>query len=207
MSRVLAGLSVLTLLLAAGCGTEHAGADDGPAPLPDATFQRVLGQGVDPGLVYAVELPGFELAEQSAGVLGDADYGATYVPAAGDPTGQAHLRVSRGTYDAARCGRDPLPEGAVTSCAPDATGWYRTGGGWQEYVVASDGHVLALSAPAGAVDRADLVAAALGARRQDGGALTPATPATPASPVSRGDLPTTGDGAPIDPYGTDAPGG
>ncbi|NHA01696.1 hypothetical protein G5V59_23485 [Nocardioides sp. W3-2-3] len=203
MPRVLAGLSVLALLPAAGCGTEDA-ADDGPVPLPDATFQRVLGQGVDPGLVYAVELPGSSLAEQSAGVLGDADYGATYVPAQDDPTGQAHLRVSRGTYHTARCGRDPLPEGVVASCVPDATGWYRTGGGWQEYVVASDGHVLALSAPVGAVDRADLVAAALGARRQDGGDLTPATPS---SPVSRGDLPTTGDGAPIDPYGTNPPGG
>lgn len=196
-------LPVLILLLAAGCGTESAAAGDGPAPLPDATYQRVLGQGVDPALVYVVEVPGFELAEQSAGVLGDADYGATYVTKGGVATVEAHLRVSRGSYDAARCASEPLGSGAV-SCVADDKGWYRTGGGQHEYVVASDGHVLALSAPVDAVDRADLVAAALGARRQDGGDITPVAPPTP---VTRGDLPTTGDGAPVDPYGTNPPGG
>ncbi len=193
---------LLALLLLAGCGTQRTSAEEGPAPLPDETYQRVLAQGVDPDLVHAIELPGFELAEQSAGVLGDADYGATYVPVAPPYTSEVHLRVAGGDYDDARCASEPLA-GAVASCTPDDRGWYRTGGGRQEYVLQGDGYVLAVSGPA-AVDRADLVAAALGARRQDGGAVTPATPATP---VPRGDLPTTGDGAPVDPHGTEAPGG
>lgn len=195
------------LLLATGCGSETSGADDGPAPLPDDTYRRVLDQGVDPDIVHTIELPGFELAEQSAGVLGDADYGATYVPVEPPHTVEVHLEVRSGTYDAARCESDPL-QGAgpapVTSCESDATGWYRTGGGWHEYVVLGDGHVLTISAPATAVDTDDLVAAALGARRQDGDAISPAPPS---SPVTRGDLPTTGDGAPVDPYGSGAPGG
>lgn len=194
--------ALVLLLLAAGCGTRSASADDGPAPLPEETYQRVLSQGVDPALVYVVAMPGFALAEQSAGVLGDADYGATYVPVEPPPAVQVGLRVTRGEYDAARCASEPLPAGGAVSCAPDDRGWYRTGGGWQEYVVAADGHVLALSAPADAVDRADLVAAALGARHQDGTAVAPVPP-----PVTRGDLPSTGDGAPLDPGGSDAPGG
>lgn len=205
-----AGLSTAALLLATACGTESVSADDGPAPLPDDTYQRVLAQGVDPGLVHTIELPGFELAEQSAGVLGDADFGATYVPTEPPHDTEVHLVVTSGTYDAQRCGTEPLPgptgstPAPVASCEPDATGWYRTGGGWHEFVVVDDGHVLTLSAPTTAVDRDDLVEAALGARRQDGKVLTPATPS---APVTRGDLPTTGDGAPVDPYDRDSAGG
>lgn len=208
-----AGLSVIALLLTAGCGTGESGesgAGDGPVPLPDDTYQRVLAQGVDPDLVHTIELPGFELAEQSAGVLGDADYGATYVPEEPPYTTEVQLVVRSGTYDAQRCRTEPLPgptggaAGRVESCEPDATGWYRVGGGWQEYVVLGAGHVLTVSAPATAVDRADLTEAALGARHQDGEVITPATPSTPAP---RGDLPTTGDGAPLDPGGPEKPGG
>ncbi|NYI43731.1 hypothetical protein BJ993_000811 [Nocardioides aromaticivorans] len=202
--------TALVLLLTTACGTESSSRDDGPAPLPDDTYRRVLAQGVDPDLVHTIELAGFELAEQSAGVFGDADYGATYVPVEAPYTTEVHLTVRAGTYDAGRCATEPLPgptggsPAPVESCEPDAGGWYRTGGGWQEYVVLDAGHVLALSGPTERVDRDDLVAAALGARHQDGGDITPATPS---SPVTRGDLPTTGDGAPVDPYGTSAPGG
>lgn len=205
-----AGLSALALLLTTACGTESAGADEGPAPLPDDTYRRVVSQGVDPGAVYTIELTGFELAEQSAGVLGESDYGATYLPVEAPYTTEVHLVVKAGTYDTARCEQDPLPGGnsgtpaPVDACEPDAAGWYRTGGGWQEYVVLAAGHVLTVSSPTGAVDREDLVAAALGARHQDGKAIAPVTPS---SPVTRGDLPTTGDGAPVDPYGSSAPGG
>ena len=206
-----AGLSAAALmLLAAGCGSEESGTEDGPTPLPDETYRRVLAQGVDPAAVYTIELPGFELAEQSAGVLGDSDYAATYVPVDPPYTTEVRLQVSSGTYDAERCASEPLqgPTGgspaAVESCEPDADGWYRTGGVWHEYVVLDTGRVMRISAPATAVDRDDLVEAVLGARHQDGEAITPATPS---SPVTRGDLPTTGDGAPFDPYGADKPGG
>lgn len=204
-----AGLSTAALLLGAACGTDRSTADDGPAPLPDDTYQRVLAQGVDPDLVHTIELPGFELAEQSAGVLGAADYGATYVPTEPPHDTEVRLVVRTGTYDGARCAGDPLATAGgstvpVASCASDDAGWYRTGGGWHEYVVLDAGHVLTISAPATAVGRGDLVEAALGARHQDGGTIAPKTPS---SPVPRGDLPTTGDGAPVDPYDPDSAGG
>ena len=201
------------LLLTGGCGTAAGGSGEGPAPLPDDTYRRVLELGTDPALVYAVELPGFELAEQSAGVLGDADYGAVYVPAEPPFDAEVHLEVRAGGYDETRCRRDPLhgPSGSppvtVEACEPADRGWYRTGGGWQEYVVVADGHHLVLGGPRDAVDRAALTKAALEARRQDGTAISPAPPATPTSPPPRGDLPTTGDGAPLDPHGAGTPGG
>ncbi|WP_182376469.1 hypothetical protein [Nocardioides sp. WS12] len=200
----------LSLLLLSGCGTEPSGAEGGPAPLPDDTYQRVLSQGVDPDLVHTIELPGFELAEQSAAVFGDSDYGAVYVPTKQPFTVHVRFDVKGGSYDEARCERDPLSgssggeAAAVESCEPDADGWYRTGGGWQEYVVRHDGFHLTVGAPSTAVDRDSLTKAALDARRQDGSS---ASPASPSSPVTRGDLPTTGDGAPVDPYGTSPPGG
>ncbi|KRA32744.1 MULTISPECIES: hypothetical protein [unclassified Nocardioides] len=209
LSKSVLSLAVL-LLLSSGCGTEPSGADGGPAPLPDDTYQRVLSQGVDPALVHTIALSGFELAEQSAGVRGDSDYAAVYVPDEPPYTTEVHLDVKEGSYDRATCERTPLggPSGGlpapVESCEADGTGWYRTGGGWHEYVVSRDGHHLTVGAPTAAVDRDSLTRAALGARRQDG--TTPAV-LPPLSPVTRGDLPTTGDGAPVDPYGESPPGG
>ncbi|HWJ08844.1 MAG TPA: hypothetical protein VNS46_05675 [Nocardioides sp.] len=197
------------LLLGSACGTEAGPGGGGPAPLPDDTYRRVLAQGVDPDLVHTIVLPGFELAEQSAGVLGESDYGATYLPVEPPYTPEVRLEVEAGTYDTERCERDPLPgpdglAAPVESCEPDAAGWYRSGGGWHEYVVLAAGHRLTVGAPSGEVDRDTLVEAALGARRQDGGTITPASTSTP---VTRGDLPTTGDGAPVDPHGSNRPGG
>jgi hypothetical protein len=198
------------LLVSGGCGTATGDTDDGPAPLPADTYRRVLSQGADPALVYTIELPGFELAEQSAGVLGDSGYGATYLPAEPPFTTEVHLEVEGGSYDDARCERDPLrgPSGGlpaeVERCEPEAGGWYRTDGEWHEYVVSRAGHHLTVGAPTDAVDRGALTSAALAARRQDG---APPSPVPPSSPATRGDLPTYGDGAPVDPHGARAPGG
>lgn len=205
-----AGPVVAVLVLGSACGADSGAADAGPAPLSDETYQRVLEQGVDPALVYTVRLPGFELAEQSAGVLGESDYGATYLPSDPPYTAEVSLEVRAGEYDDARCERDPLrgPTGAapvaVESCEPEADGWYRTGGDRHEYVAARTGHHLVLSGPAEAVDREALKTAALDARPQEGAGLSPTQPS---SPPTRGDLPTTGDGAPVDPHGTSRPGG
>jgi hypothetical protein len=210
-ARTAAGLALAAmLLLISGCGTETGDTDDGPAPLPEDTYQRVLSQGANPALVYTIELSGFELAEQSAGVLGDSDYGAVYLPAEPPFTTEVYLEVKGGPYDVSRCERDPLqgPSGGfpatVVQCEPDADGWYRTSGEWHEYVVSSAGHHLTVGAPSDAVDRGALTKAALDARRQD---ETTTSPAPPSSPATRGDLPTIGDGAPVDPHGTSSPGG
>ncbi|WP_435769119.1 hypothetical protein [Nocardioides sp. SYSU DS0651] len=201
--RVAASLAVsTTLLLGAGCGTDRGGADDA-ARLPDETYRRVLSQGVDPGLVYTIELPGFELAEQSAGVVGDSDYAAVHLPVDPPLTTEVYLEVRSGPYATARCERDLLRGAtggspvAVDSCEPDDEGWYRTGGDWHEYVVRRAGHHLVLGAPTAAVDRETLTETALEARRHD---QTATVPASPSSPPTRGDLPTSGDGAPIDPH-------
>jgi hypothetical protein len=185
MRSEILGLALASVLLVStGCGSESSGQEDGgPAPLPEDTYERVLSQGVDPALVYTIELDGFELAEQSAGVLGDSDYGAVYVPT--EPPLTAQLRLT------------------VVAGEPDEEG-YRSGEGWHEYVVSFNGHHLTVGAPSDAVDREALAEAALGARRQDG---TTVSPAPPTSPVPRGDLPTNGDGAPVDPAGTSPPGG
>lgn len=203
-------IAAVLLLLTSGCGAEPGAADGGPAPLPEETYQRVLSQGVDPALVYTIELPGFELAEQSAGVLGDADYGAVYLPAEPPYTAEVHLSVRDGSYDDSRCERDPLPgpgggvPATVESCEVEADGWYRTGADSHEYVVRLDGHHLVVGAPTDALDREALTTAALSARRQDG---TTSSPLPPSSPATRGDLPSNGDGAPVDPYGESPPGG
>ncbi len=206
-------LALAALLLLTGCGTESSGSDEGPAPLPDDTYQRVLSQGVNPDLVHTIELSGFQLAEQSVGVRGDSDYAAVYVPTEEPFTTQVHLDVRGGSYDEARCEGDPLSGASgseaatVEVCEPDARGWYRSGGGWHEYVVRHDGYSLTVGAPSAAVDRESLTEAAVEARRQDGTSESPMAPSSPATPVSRGDLPTTGDGAPVDPYGESPPGG
>ncbi len=204
------GLALAAVLVLAGCSNEASGADEDPAPLPADTYQRVLGQGVDPALVHTIDLRGFELAEQSAGVLGGADYGATYLPAEPPFTTEVYLEVRSGTYDDARCDREPLggagggTPAPLESCEPAPGGWYRTGGEWHEYVVLGAGLHLTVGAPSDAVDREALAEAALGARRHDG---TTIAPARRSSPVTRGDVPTNGDGAPLDPYGTSPPGG
>lgn len=206
------GLLVL-LLVISGCGDRAGAGEDGAAALPSETHRRVLSQGVDPALVYTVEVPGFELAEQSVGVLGDADYGAVYVPIEPPRIAEVALVVRAGSYDRARCEHDPLldpragsdgSDGLVARCETEGEGWYRAGDGWHEYVVPRAGHHITVAAPVDAVDRDALRRAALGARPVEG-AVAPIAPASP--PASRGDLPTTGDGAPVDPYGASPPGG
>jgi hypothetical protein len=196
---------------ACGSSTDKA-ASDGPRPLPDDAYRQVVEQGADPALVYVIEIPGFEAATQSAGVVGGSDYGVTYVPTDPPLTSQIYLEVRAGSYDEARCERDPLrgSDGAyatlVESCEPDASGWYRSGDDWHEYVARYAGHHLTVGGPS-AVERQVLIEAALGARRQDGSSPSSAPAAPMQSPSTRGDLPGTGDGAPVDPHGSNAPDG
>lgn len=199
--------------LSSACGASTGAASDGPEPLPDDTYRQVIEQGTDPALVYSIEIPGFEVAVQSAGVVGGSDYAVTYVPTDPPLASQVYLEVRDGSYGGARCKRDPLrgPDGGystlVESCEPDASGWYRSGDDWHEYVARHAEHHLVVGGPP-AVERDVLIEAALGARHQDGSMPSSSTPATPMqSPTTRGDLPGTGDGAPVDPHGSNAPGG
>jgi hypothetical protein len=164
-------------------------------------IDRVRVQGVAPDLIYVVDLPGYEIAEQSVGVIGEEGFGAFYV----SPDGRrVQLRVDRGTFSDAECATTPVadaePAAALVECDHDEVGWYRQAGGRHEYLAVREDALIRLNGQLGAAGRAALKAAMAGARQvQPTGNQAP----TP-SPVERGDLPTNGDRAPNNQVG---PGG
>ncbi|AKZ58879.1 putative membrane lipoprotein [Streptomyces ambofaciens ATCC 23877] len=210
LTRVLPVLLLAPLLLTA-CGSEKAdtetvavssagarettGPDTGRGEL-DARAQAL---GVAPELVRVTEAPGFTLAQQSVGVLGDDGFSATWV--SGETGAHLRLSVDRGSITAGTCPEQPVGDmsGERTTCERDGATWYRTGAGRHEYAVPGEGHVVRVSAEEGAVPRDVLREAALAAHRPDAAEaarlLPPAGPA-PGTPVERGDLPPVGDGAP-----------
>lgn len=195
-------LAVIAVGLAAGLSAP-AGRRADPPPLSDAVMDRLAAQGVAPDLVYTVELPGYELADQSVGVVGDEGFGASYV----SPDGrQVELTVDRGQPDDGMCTGTPIghadPPSPPTTCERDGTGWYRAGGGRHEYVAVRGDHTLRLNAPIADVDRATLDAAVTNARPVTREASETSAPSS--SRPERGDLPATGDGAPNNTVG---PGG
>lgn len=171
-------------------------------------LDRLRAEGVAPELVYEVELDGYELAEQSVGVMGDDGFGAVYVSPDGP---QVTLRVEWGTFSDDVCPETPLagtetPTSPV-ACERDDAGWYRVAGDAHEYVVARGGRVLRLAGPRSAIGRAELESASVDARHVGGagdGGNGDGTTGPPPTPIERGDLPATGDGAPDNDVG---PGG
>ncbi|MGW5563529.1 hypothetical protein ACWEWD_08925 [Streptomyces tendae] len=213
-ARVLPVLVLAPLLLTA-CGSEKAG-DPGPSVSASASApasaagpaadpgtgelaSRAQAMGVAPELVYVTEAPGFTLAQQSVGVLGDDGFSATWVD--GETNTLLRLAVDRGTVTADTCPEQPVGDmsGEHTTCERDGSAWYRTGAGRHEYALPEEGHVVRVSAETDAVPRDVLRAAALAAHRPDAAetdALLPSVEPAPATPVERGDLPPYGDGAP-----------
>ncbi|MER6163627.1 hypothetical protein [Streptomyces violaceorubidus] len=203
-ARVLPVLLLAPLVLTA-CGSEKAG-DPRPSGSPSAAAlesgelaSRARAMGVAPELVYVTEAPGFTLARQSVGVLGDDGFSATWVD--GGTGALLRLAVDRGTITAESCPGQPVGDmsGEHTTCAREGDAWYRTGAGRHEYALPGDGHVVRLSAEQDAVPRDVLRAAALAAHRPDAAEtdrLLPSAEPAPATPVERGDLPPFGDGAP-----------
>ncbi|MFD8426977.1 hypothetical protein ACFV1R_05155 [Streptomyces coelicoflavus] len=198
-ARVLPVLLLAPLLLTA-CGSEKAdaGAPSG-APGDAELTVRAQAMGVAPELVYVTEAPGFTLAQQSVGVLGDDGFSATWVD--GDTNALLRLAVDRGSITAGTCTEQPVGDmsGEHTTCERDGDAWYRTGAGRHEYALPEEGHVVRVSAERDAVPRDVLRAAALAAHRPDAAEtdrLLPSAESAPATPVERGDLPPFGDGAP-----------
>jgi hypothetical protein len=186
-------LGALGLVASAACGS------DDPT-YSDAVMDRLSTEGVAPGLVYTVEVPGHELAEQSVGVVGDNGFGAVYVSPEGEDVA---LTVERGTFDDERCRTTPIanaePPETTVSCERDDAGWYRTAADRHQYIVLLDDHVLRLDSATDDLDRDALRTALVDARQvTPADADTPPTTPTPSASTSveRGDLPTTGDGAP-----------
>ncbi|MFG1943968.1 hypothetical protein [Nonomuraea sp. NPDC048826] len=180
-------------LAVSACGTQGV--------LSQTAIDQALGQGADPALIYVVDLPGYELQEQSVGVVGDEGFGAFYVSPDGK---QVQLRVDRGAFDDAACWERPVtdtdPTDASVRCVRDDVGWYREAAGRHEYIAVKGDAFLLLAGKFTDVNRETLKTAIAGARQ----AAVTATPSPPRTPVERGDLPTTGDGAPNNEVG---PGG
>ncbi|MEU6500984.1 hypothetical protein ABZ895_15635 [Streptomyces californicus] len=194
----------LTLLLAAsaGCGTEPApdaraaGPSGSAAPAPDraelearaAALQTVAEH------VWVTEAPGFALARQSVGVLGDDGFGSAYTAPDG---GRIQLSVERRPHAAADC---TDAAGPATTCEQDGEQWYRASESGHAYAREQDGLVVTLSGTRQEVNRETLRAAALAAHRADDRELDEVLPPLSGSsgqqPVERGDLPPVGDGAP-----------
>ncbi|MDL2080310.1 hypothetical protein QNN03_28085 [Streptomyces sp. GXMU-J15] len=190
-------LSVLLLssLLLTGCGSEKAtdpAADPAAEQAADQAelAARASALGIAPEHVYVTEAPGFTLAQQSVGVLGDDGFSAVYVSR---KTGaQLHLSVDRGTMTAETCA-----EGASAPCEKEGDAWYRG----QEYAVPKKGHVVRVSGEG--ISRDVLREAAEAVHRPSDAELDTLLPPAGerggggSEPVERGDLPATGDGAPL----------
>ncbi|MFI7132333.1 hypothetical protein ACIBQ1_42115 [Nonomuraea sp. NPDC050153] len=94
---------LLTLLALATLAAMPAGCGSGTA-LSRAAMDQARRQGVAPDLMYVVDLPGFELAEQSVGAVNEEGFGAFYTA----PDGRrVEMRIDRGPYRCAgTCERD-----------------------------------------------------------------------------------------------------
>ncbi|GAB2840889.1 membrane protein [Actinocorallia aurea] len=183
----MAGVGAVLVLGVAGCGS---------VSVDEATVQRWEEQGIDADLLFLIEVPGFTAAGQSIGVMGEDGLGMSYTSDA-NPGDLAHLLVERHPFDGDRCAALPVPDAdpaATVECVPDRSGWYRTSGGFHEYVLPLEqGHVR-LSAPQGAVTL-DALRATLAAAESLSGISILNTP-WPTPSIPRGDLPSVGDGAP-----------
>ncbi|WP_217142109.1 hypothetical protein [Streptomyces sp. AC627_RSS907] len=212
---------LLTPLLLTACGTEDHLAEDPAAagtaatssatasaaageappaqapPAPDGLENRAKALGMAPELVYVTRVPGFTLAQQSVGVIGDDGFSATYVTGAG---AMVRISVERGSMSRDTCRSRPVGDmsGERTTCEPEGGTLYRTGGGRHEYALPKSGHVVKVSADTDAVSREVLRGAAASVHRPGAAeaAATLPSPRPATTPVERGDLPRFGEGPP-----------
>ncbi|WP_405190126.1 hypothetical protein OG473_12440 [Streptomyces anulatus] len=197
----------LTLAAATGCGTEVA-SDTAAArsasatPAPDRAELEARARAVQTVAehVWVTEAPGYTLARQSVGVVGDDGFGSVYTTSGG---GQIQLRVERLPHADADCTDGPAAGSAqdpVVTCERDGEQWYRATESGHAYAQEQGDLVVTVSGAREEVDRAALRAAARAAHRADDHeldqVLPPAGEAAGRQPVERGDLPPVGDGAP-----------
>ncbi|MBC2906488.1 hypothetical protein [Streptomyces cupreus] len=173
---------LLSCALLTACGSDKSG--DAAAD-PAELASRAEALGIAPEHVYAIEAPGFTLAQQSVGVIGDDGFSAVYVSKEGGV--QLQLSVDRGTMTADTCA-----QGTTAPCEREGEAWYRG----QEYAVPKKGHVVRVRGEG--VKRDVLREAALAVHRPSEDELDALLPQAPAGggSVERGDLPPEGDGAP-----------
>ncbi|MFF3287046.1 hypothetical protein [Streptomyces sp. NPDC003023] len=201
MRRILP-LFLLPLVLTA-CGTKSAGGGVDRTELE----ARARALGTEPDMVYVTDVPGYTLARQSVGVIGDHGFGGFYTRPGG---GMIELRVDEAGGDPVDCaeqGGDGAA-GRRTVCEKDGRSWYRATDTAHEYVREDGGRVIRLSADLDGVSRETLRSAADNAHQADEEELAEVLPAASGedgeSGTERGDLPPAGDGAPQDPAGATA---
>lgn len=220
-------LAVGLALTAAGCGSELAPTSpSGPAdPEPGGTepaerepvapelAERAHQAGLEPDLVYVVDVDGYRRAAGGTGPYGDSGFQDIYVSSSGS---DIRLTVERAALDDDGCPGLPIPAAepvaAVVTCVNDGGGWERTSGDRQEYARVDGGRLVRVSGRTDATTMDLLRSAATDAHPATADELDELLPAGPAGDgrdssgggVARGDLPATGDGAPDNSVG---PGG
>ncbi|MCP3818345.1 hypothetical protein NLX86_09520 [Streptomyces sp. A3M-1-3] len=187
MPRPLRLLPALLLpLVLTACGTEPSSVDRTELEARAEAKQSAI------ELIHVTEVPGYEVAKMSVGVIGHDGFQATYTSKTGE---MITLSVDRGKLDGKSC----------SGCERDGENWYRTSAGTHEYArsegAATDAHVVRLSADSTRVDRETLRRAAESAHVADDEELDAVLPDSAGTdpggqPVERGDLPPVGDGAP-----------
>lgn len=195
---------------------ETAPGDTAPAerePVDPELAERAHQAGLEPDLVYVVDVDGYSRAAGGTGPYGDSGFQDIYVSSSGS---DIRLTVERGALDAAGCPGLPIPAaeppGAAVTCSDDGEGWERTSGDRQEYARLDGGRLVRVSGRTDATTMDLLRSAATDARPATADELDDLLPSGPTGGgsdgsgggVTRGDLPTTGDGAPDNSVG---PGG
>ncbi|MCX5399646.1 hypothetical protein [Streptomyces sp. NBC_00102] len=192
----------LLVLALTGCGTVHAGAGAGAtseAPDHAELVARATALQTRTDRVYVTEIPGFTLATQSVGVLGDDGFGSSYTDKHGHVV---QLGVERADYSPADCGKKPVSDGSAgyTVCEREGERWYSETALGRAYARTEGDLVVTVSAELAAADRDTLRAAADAAHLADDAELDEILPplgqAPGSQPIERGDLPPEGDGAP-----------
>ncbi|MEU6341664.1 hypothetical protein ABZ883_12050 [Streptomyces sp. NPDC046977] len=176
------------------CGAESAS--------PSALDARARALGVEREMVYVTDVPGYTLATQSVGVVGDHGFGASWFSPGGR---RIEIRVDEREGGGPVACSDPDDRRAAERgfCERDGTRWYRATRTGHEYAFQDGGRVVRLSADRTLVTRGTLRRAAENAHQADPGELADVLPPTGGpgpGPVERGDLPEVGDGAPMDPF-------
>ena len=186
---VVGGVIAMLVLPAAGCGTEEA--QDPSAPLSHSAVP-----GVAPVLVQVLRAKGFALAAGGEGPYGADGFQAVYT------SGRTILKLTaeHRTLTSKTCPALPIPDATgPVACTRATDGWYRTTADHREYALTRGDDLLIRLSTGQAMSRETLHTLVL--------AVRPAAPGgsgSPPVPPPRGDLPTAGDGAPVNTVG---PGG
>ncbi|MGY0055347.1 hypothetical protein ACWY4P_02030 [Streptomyces sp. LZ34] len=190
-------LPVAVAVTLSACGTESVDRSELDA--------RARALGTELEMVYVTDIPGYTLAPQSVGVIGDHGFGGSYTKSGG---GMIQLQVDERRGDPADCAepRGSESESEKVTCERDGESWYRATKTAHEYVREDGGRVIRLSADRDSVTRDTLRKAADGAHQADDSELAEVLTESAGDGggqggTERGDLPTSGDGAPQDPAG------